>query len=142
VHQFGRYKIYLNIPNAKSYKNKLLTIKCRERIGDAFKLFDLFSLTQFFRYNQDEDYKTVSGGVTSILVVGIFIILFSGNAINTIDKTDITWSATTEHSFEPIPTTLSFSASNKFMVGLGILGFDLTDLSLRYFDVTMTEIKT
>jgi hypothetical protein len=117
-------------------------MKCRQYIANTFKFFDLFSLTQFLRYNQDTDYKTVSGGVTSLLVVGIFVALFSGNAISTINKTDITWSATAENYFEPTPATLSFSASGKFMLAVGIPGLNLADPSLRYFDVSMHELKT
>ena len=66
-------------------------MKCQTYLVEFIKLFDLFSLTQFLRYNQDEDYKTFSGGVTSILVVAIFIGLFANNAISTVNKTAITW---------------------------------------------------
>ena len=54
--------------------------------SNFFKVFDLFSLTQFLRYNQEEDYTTVSGGIISILVVTIFTILFADNALKTIRK--------------------------------------------------------
>ena len=66
-------------------------MKCKQYFVDFIKLFDLFSLSQFLRYRQDEDFKTVSGGLISILVVGIFAIFFSGNALSTVNKTDITW---------------------------------------------------
>ena len=70
-------------------------MKCKNCISELIKVFDLFSLSQFLRYRQDEDYKTVSGGVTSLLVVGIFIILFADNALSTVNKTDIAWFANT-----------------------------------------------
>ena len=58
-------------------------------MSESIKFFDLFALTQFLRYNQDEDYKTVSGGITSIMVVAIFSVLFFGNAVGTFNKTNI-----------------------------------------------------
>ena len=66
-------------------------MKFKESLAEGIKLFDLFSSTQFLRYKQDEDYKTISGGLTSILVVAIFSALFAGNAIATFQKTSISW---------------------------------------------------
>ena len=68
-------------------------MKCKGCFTDFIKVFDLFSLSQFLRYRQDEDYKTVSGGITSLLVVGIFVALFADNALGTFRKTSISWSA-------------------------------------------------
>ena len=70
------------------------------------KLFDLFSLRQFLRYKQDEDYQTVSGGVTSLLVVSVFGVLFASNAITTVNKSDVKWEQTTLNSFEPVTARL------------------------------------
>ena len=66
-------------------------MKVKSCLSDFVKNFDLFSLTQFLRYRQDEDYTTVSGGLTSIIIVGVFIIFFASNAISTVNKTDIAW---------------------------------------------------
>ena len=74
---------------------------CKGCLSEFIKIFDLFSLSQFLRYRQDEDYKTVSGGLTSIFIVAIFVILFAGNAFSTVNKTDISWSIQTENAFEP-----------------------------------------
>ena len=109
-----------------------MTIK--ECLSELIKFFDLFALTQFLRYNQDEDYKTISGGTTSLLVVVVFIYLFSGNTISTFNKTNITWSTTSENLFEPSRTTLTFSPETKNMFTVGILGLNLNDPSFRYFD--------
>ena len=62
-------------------------MKCKTCVSEFLRLFDLFSLSQFLRYNQDEDYKTVSGGVTSLIVIAIFSALFAGNALSTINET-------------------------------------------------------
>ena len=66
-------------------------MKCKSYFSEFFKIFDLFSLTQFLRYNQDEDYKTVSGGIASLIVVSIFGVLFAENALSTVNKTEVSW---------------------------------------------------
>ena len=109
----------------------------KSHVASFLKLFDLFSLTQFLRYNQDEDYKTVSGGVTSLLVIAIFTILFAGNAISTINKDLVTWETTKESFFEPTQTSITFGSEGKFMLALGMTSMNLSDQNVRYFDVSM-----
>ena len=114
-------------------------MKCKSFLSELTKTFDLFSLSQFLRYKQDNDYKTVSGGLISLLVVGIFAFLFSSNAISTVNKTAIAWKSTIEDAFNPTPTTLTFNPQGKMMFGISVLGFNLNDPALRYFDVRMAE---
>ena len=113
-------------------------MKCKSFFSELIKIFDLFSLTQFLRYKQDEDYKTFSGGVISLLVVGIFSSLFSSNAIATVNKTDITWKSTIEDDFNPTPTNITFNPQGRMMFGIAVQGFNLNDPALRYFDVRMS----
>ena len=115
-------------------------MRCKEVTSDFFKMFDLFSISQFLRYNQDEDYRTVSGGITSLLVVSIFAILFAGNAISTLNKTDIAWSSTKEFQFEPSLSNLAFGPSHKNLFTVGMLGVNLNDPTWRYFDIQMVEV--
>jgi hypothetical protein len=76
-----------------------------------------------------------------MVVVVVFIVLFAGNALSTINKTEITWAATMESSFEPTPSNWTFSKESKFMFGIGVAGFDLGDPATRFFDITMNEEK-
>ena len=115
-------------------------MRCKEVTSDFFKMFDLFSISQFLRYNQDEDYRTVSGGITSLLVVSIFAILFAGNAISTLNKTDIAWSSTKEFQFEPSLSNLAFGPNHKNLFTVGMLGVNLNDPTWRYFDIQMVEV--
>ena len=66
-------------------------MKVKKCLKEFFKIFDLFSLSQFLRYKQDEDYQTASGGIVSLVVVSIFIALFANTAISTVNKTEVTW---------------------------------------------------
>ena len=109
-------------------------MKCKSCLAEVIRTCDLFSLTQFLRYDQDEDYKTISGGTISLLVVIIFVIMLASNAVSTVNKTDISWSATTEKSFLSSSTTLTFNPQNNKMVSVGIVGFDLNNPTQRFFD--------
>ena len=71
------------------------------------------------------------------LLSGIFTIFFASNALETVNKTDIKWSTTTENTFNPTAANITFSPEKKIMFGLGIIGFNLNDPSVRYFDITM-----
>ena len=68
-------------------------MKLHSRIRELFQKFDLFSTSQFLRYQSDGDYKTASGGICSILVVTVFVALFMNTAIQTINMDIINWSS-------------------------------------------------
>lgn len=48
---------------------------------EFFKCFDLFATTSFLRYKQDDSYSTASGGIVSLVVITIFLVLFANTAI-------------------------------------------------------------
>ena len=70
-----------------------------------------------------------------MLVIAIFLILFANNAVSTINKTAITWESNTQRSFLGTNATLSFNPQSKEMVAMGIVGLNLNDPNIRYFDV-------
>lgn len=55
------------------------------------------------------------------------------------NKTIINWSSTTENAFEPTSTHISTSPSDNFMFTLGVMGVNLNDPNLRYFDVQIID---
>ena len=71
------------------------------------------------------------------MVIAIFLILFSDNAINTVNKTDIAWSTVSENIFEPTSTQIKFNPSTKTMFAIGILGLNLNDPNVKYFDIEL-----
>lgn len=83
-------------------------MKLKSCCKELFRSLDLFSVTQFLRYKQDESFKTVSGGVTSLIILIIFIVLFGNKAIQTINRSIINWTSTTENLYEPTPYVLNF----------------------------------
>lgn len=56
----------------------------------ALRSLDLFPTSNFVRYSGDSDYTTSTGGLTSVVVITIFIILFASMGIRTANKEIIT----------------------------------------------------
>ena len=64
---------------------------------------DFFSHSQFLRYNNNETYRTFTGGITSILIIALFVGIFFNTMMNTFDKKIIVGSSSTKH--QPDPTS-------------------------------------
>lgn len=63
--------------------------------------------------------------------------------ISTINRTIITYDMSIiDESTNPLTVKTSLAGDNKFMFALGIGGFDLNDVSLRYFDVSLTLVQS
>lgn len=52
-------------------------------IKELVKECDFFSHTQFLRYRKEENYRTLTGGVISIVLAGIFFGIFAALADDT-----------------------------------------------------------
>ena len=51
-----------------------------------FTKFDLFPATQYLRYKEEAEFKTATGGLVSIVIIIIFIIVFQSLAMQTLNK--------------------------------------------------------
>ena len=60
------------------------------RVGKLIRELDLFPNPQLLRYSGNPEYKTTMGGLISITVLAILIILFSNMALKTATKQIIT----------------------------------------------------
>lgn len=114
-------------------------MRIRSCISNLLKKFDLFAISQFLRYQDDNDFKTASGGIFSILIITVFLVLFMNTAIETINKQIINWTATTSNYLEPTHTNITFGQNSSFMFTVGIMGLNLNNPLLRYFDITLIE---
>ena len=54
--------------------------------------FDLFHTTHLIRYKGEPEYKTATGGLVSIIVIALNIILFYSMGLLTINRELITYS--------------------------------------------------
>ena len=83
------------MPSVKSILNKV------------FRSIDLFSNVQFLRYNGETEYTTNSGGVVSLAVITILIILFASMGVKTVNKQIITSTKSTKYESHPSKTTIN-----------------------------------
>ena len=61
-------------------------VTCMNKVARVFRIFDFFQSSKFLRYNRDAEYKSTSGGITTVIVVGILISLFFSMGLRTIRK--------------------------------------------------------
>ena len=66
-------------------------------LGKMIRELDLFPNPQLLRYNGNPDYKTTMGGLISISVIAILVILFFNMGIKTATKQIITSKVSFSH---------------------------------------------
>ena len=59
---------------------------CRSGFAKFLRFFGLFPNSTFLRYNGEPEYTTITGGVLSILILAVFIILFANMGVRTANK--------------------------------------------------------
>ena len=59
---------------------------CLSFLKKLLQTLDLFPNSNFLRYNGDDKYTTVTGGVLSIGIIVIFVILFASMGLQTANK--------------------------------------------------------
>ena len=60
-----------------------------KRIKQLVKEVDLFAQVPAYRYNEDTNFKTVTGGFISLITMLFFIGVFANTFINTLNKKDV-----------------------------------------------------
>jgi hypothetical protein len=115
-------------------------MKLVKKLRKFIKNFDLFSTSKFLRYGEDEDYKTASGGLCSLIVFIVFLVLFMSTAIQTVNMQIINWSSSSELLFDPSETIIPINPPhNPFVFGIKLFGVNLNDNASRLFDIVMVE---
>ncbi len=61
----------------------------KKRVGDGVEECDLFSCNISLRYNNDNDYKTLTGGFISICLLFLFALVFYNKFLDTINMSEI-----------------------------------------------------
>ena len=136
LNKFNQNIQIINSYNWNTSFNKLMKFKvCCKNI---FQACDLFSASQFLRYKNEENYSTVSGGIVSLMVISVFLALFFNTAIQTINKSIISFTSTVQYQSNPTSTNITLSNTG-FMFAVGLLGLNLNDPSFQYFDITLKE---
>jgi hypothetical protein len=52
---------------------------------------DLFWSTDYFRYKEEAEYRTLTGGACSAIIMILFIAVFSSSILGTFDKSTLVW---------------------------------------------------
>ena len=114
-------------------------VSFRKTMQKILKAFDLFPTQQYLRYREEPDYKTATGGAVSIAILVIFIILFSNLGMQTVNQQIINGSVNYKIDTEPVPLSINFKKGADFMFGIGIMGLDLNDPNIKYFDISLRQ---
>jgi hypothetical protein len=62
-----------------------------------FRKVDLFPTTKLLRYNGETEYTTTTGGIISVAVIVIFVVLFANMGVKTVRKEIITSDSFTQN---------------------------------------------
>ena len=111
---------------------------CLGSCTKVFRNFDFFQTSKLLRYNKDAEYKSVTGGITSITVVIILCILFFNMGLRTIRKETVTSSTSTTNEIDPSEMTLTMGPGGNTMIGIFSREVNFSAVP-KLFDVTLTQ---
>jgi hypothetical protein len=103
------------------------------------KKIDLFPTDQFVRYNGESEYTTATGGLVSLALIVVILILFSNKGIQTLDRSTISSSISTKFEVNPSPIKVITSPKGGFMFAVGLFNINLNDPTVTYFNITLFQ---
>lgn len=68
---------------------------CINKLKEIFLKCDIFSTSEFLRYNDEPEYRTYTGAFFSVVTVVVFCGIFMSVMVSTFAKTEIIWSLNT-----------------------------------------------
>lgn len=86
-----------------------------EKIKSVVKATDFFYSTDMLRYEEDVEYRTVTGGIFSIAIIITTFIGFASMIIDTINRTSITTQTNISKSSAPTRSVLTTEEGSNFM---------------------------
>ena len=91
-----------------------------DNVIEVIKELDIFSHGQFLRYRGEENYRTITGGVVSVVLMVLFAAIFSTMVLNTFQKNLITSTFETGYEVDPGYFKLETGQKSSFMFAIGI----------------------
>ncbi len=121
-------------------------MKILEQIKRIVTSIDMFYSSQMLRYDNDTEYKTVTGGIITISIVVLVTVGFMSMISDTFNRTAITASLDIAKSNDPTFYDLKASKQDMFMIGFKIQSMDLSQIfnlgsGPRYFDIIFRNIN-
>lgn len=105
------------------------------KIKDLVRLSDFFYTSKLLRFEDEMQYRTLTGGLISLAIIITIIIGFANMILDTLGLNSITTATQIIKQQDPTPATLSTSPDSNFMFAVEISGLNLSD-TLRFFDLT------
>ena len=109
-------------------------VSCPGQCLKIIRMFDFFQSSKLLRYNGDAEYKSTTGGCTTVAVVAILIALFYSMGLRTIRKEIIFSSTESVNELEPSGMDVTLGPNGDMMFSVSILGLNLSSVP-RLFDI-------
>ena len=95
---------------------------------------DFFNSSQLLRYNTDNEYKTITGGIISLAIITIILISFSSMISDTMERNTIVYSESVFRSPDPSKIIMKISPENDFMMAVRLLNYNFSSAN-QIFEV-------
>jgi len=106
-----------------------------ERLKSLVVNADFFYSTKLLRYEEENEYKTFTGGAISLGIIVTITIGFASMILNTLNLNTFTISTETVKNLVPMLTNLEINEDSRFRMAFEVWRHNLSDTK-RYFDVT------
>jgi hypothetical protein len=117
---------------------------------------DMFCSSEMLSYNSESQYKTLAGGLLSLIIICAITVGFINTIAETINRTSITSTLVINKELDPTYAALSPGKENMFMLGVSLKSmygnyipelnngpsyftFNIIVLSLNHGKMTFTE---
>lgn len=129
---------YFNFHNHIKIERNTKKMKFFSWIKKGIRFTDLFYTSELLRFNDEMEYRTLTGGLISLAIIIAVVIGFANMIIGTLNLSSITFIQTTSQETDPSSGVLSTNPDGMFMMAVELWGINLTET--RYFDVIMIQL--
>lgn len=107
-----------------------------KKVKSLIKMNDFFYSTEMLRFNDESEYKTLTGGLISLAIILVIMVGFATMIADTISLNSIT--SSTDIINNEVPTSANFSTNSdsNFMFAVNIPYLNVAS-SYHYFDVKL-----
>ncbi len=89
-----------------------------KKIEDVVKKTDFFYSKEMLRYDDDEDYKTLTGGIISLGIIVAIVVGFASMILSTLNRTSISTTIQVIKNIVPPASLLEISPESSFRFGV------------------------
>lgn len=89
-----------------------------KKIEDVVKKTDFFYSKEMLRYDEDEDYKTLTGGIISLGIIIAIVVGFASMILSTLNRTSISTTVQVIKNTVPPASLLEITPESSFRFGV------------------------